>query len=56
MLQVSKVLSVCLSACRWVSTYESDSVSVSCCSCPGAGKWVEGDGDSRASYAQRTQV
>ena len=27
-----------------------------CCRCPGAGKWVEGDGESRASYAQRTQV
>ena len=26
------------------------------CRCPGAGKWVEGDADSRASYAQRTQV
>lgn len=26
------------------------------CRCPGAGKWVEGDGDSRASYAQRTQA
>ncbi|DBA97682.1 TPA: hypothetical protein ACH3X3_012574 [Trebouxia sp. C0006] len=24
--------------------------------CPGAGKWVEGDGESRASYAQRTQA
>lgn len=26
------------------------------CRCPGAGKWVEGDTDSRASYAQRTQA
>lgn len=26
------------------------------CRCPGAGKWVEGDGESRASYAQRTQA
>ena len=34
-------------------SYECD---VGKCRCPGAGKWVEGDGDSRASYAQRTQV
>ncbi|KAL3151010.1 hypothetical protein ABBQ38_012881 [Trebouxia sp. C0009 RCD-2024] len=26
------------------------------CRCPGAGKWVESDQDSRASYAQRTQA